>query len=218
MAGDIAMNYQIITGDCLDWMAEYEGVGIDCVVTDPPYGIDFRGKAWDAEIPPWLEPARLVAPVVVFTTAPVTQWDYPRPNWVGCWYRPASNSRSLLGGLCHWSPILFYGKPRVGLDTISIHAMSWGRDPEEHGHHPTPKPVRLMRWIIEYCTAPGGTILDPFCGSGTTGVACIETGRNFIGIEINPEYADIARARCEKAERQPDLFVKPPKPVQETLL
>ena len=56
--------------------------------------------------------------------------------------------------------------------------------------------------IIERYTRPGDLILDPFCGSGTTGVACVQTGRRFIGIELDPGYADIARARIAKAAEQ----------------
>jgi DNA modification methylase len=84
--------------------------------------------------------------------------------------------------------------------------------------HPTQKPVPLMRWCIEqFPTAK--TILDPFMGSGTTGVACVKLGRKFIGIEIDPKYFDIACRRIEAAYAQPDLFVAPPapKPVQQSL-
>ncbi len=68
--------------------------------------------------------------------------------------------------------------------------------------HPTQKPVALMRRIINDYTEPGDLILDPFCGSGTTGVACVQTGRRFIGIEIDEGYADIARARIANAAEQ----------------
>jgi site-specific DNA-methyltransferase (adenine-specific) len=66
--------------------------------------------------------------------------------------------------------------------------------------HPTQKPVAVMAWIIEHYTKPGNTVLDPFMGSGTTGVACVQTGRNFIGIEIDPGYFEIAKRRIEQAQ------------------
>ena len=66
--------------------------------------------------------------------------------------------------------------------------------------HPTVKPLSLMRWLIRLLKAD--TILDPFMGSGTTGVACVEEGRSFIGIELNPEYVDLARRRIEAASAQ----------------
>jgi site-specific DNA-methyltransferase (adenine-specific)/modification methylase len=83
--------------------------------------------------------------------------------------------------------------------------------------HPTQKPVSLMRWCLERTRAT--TIIDPFMGSGTTGVACVKLGRKFIGIEIEPKYFDIACRRIEAAYAQPDLFVSPPapKPVQASL-
>ena len=69
--------------------------------------------------------------------------------------------------------------------------------------HPTTKPVELMRWCVAMTT---GDILDPFMGSGTTGVACMNLGRKFIGIEIERKYFDIARERIENAQRQARMF------------
>ena len=68
--------------------------------------------------------------------------------------------------------------------------------------HPTQKPVDLCRWLIEKSTDPGDTVLDPFMGSGTTGVACVQTGRNFIGIEVCEEYFKIAERRIAEAQLQ----------------
>ncbi len=67
--------------------------------------------------------------------------------------------------------------------------------------HPTVKPVALMRHLVKLVTQPGGTTLDPFTGSGTTGVAAINEGFNFIGFEMESEYKAIADARCAHAER-----------------
>ena len=71
-----------------------------------------------------------------------------------------------------------------------------------HKHHKNQKPLHLMARMIEFLTQPGDTILDPFMGSGTTGVACVQTGRNFIGIEIDEGYYNIAKARIEKAQAE----------------
>jgi DNA modification methylase len=82
--------------------------------------------------------------------------------------------------------------------------------------HPTQKPLALMRWCIGFLP-DAVTILDPFMGSGTTGVACVKLGRKFTGIELDPDYFDIACERIAKAYQQPDLFIESPtKPVQET--
>ena len=83
--------------------------------------------------------------------------------------------------------------------------------------HPTQKPVALMEWCLGFLP-DARTVLDPFMGSGTTLVACAKLGRKGIGIELDPDYFDIACRRVEEAYRQPDLFVeRPPKAHQEAL-
>lgn len=67
--------------------------------------------------------------------------------------------------------------------------------------HPTQKPLDLMLRLVELFTDPGDVVLDPFCGSGTTGVACLRLGRRFVGIELDPKYADVARERMQAEER-----------------
>jgi len=83
--------------------------------------------------------------------------------------------------------------------------------PSRDGQHPTEKPVPLMLELVELFTDPGVTVLDPFMGSGTTGVACVKLGRRFIGVEIDPGYFDLACARIERALTEPELFVRKPK-------
>ena len=91
--------------------------------------------------------------------------------------------------------------------------------PSRQGEHPTEKPVALMAELVGDFTQPGETILDPFAGSGTTGVACMRLGRKFIGIEKDPRYFEIAANRLQEAHKQGDLFVAPaPKAKQEALL
>lgn len=82
------------------------------------------------------------------------------------------------------------------------------------GLHPTEKPVSLMKEIIMDFTNPSEIILDPFMGSGTTGVACAKMGRKFIGIELNEDYFNLACERIEQAYKQPDLFIKKEKIIQ----
>lgn len=77
---------------------------------------------------------------------------------------------------------------------------------EERNGHPTQKPLALMQWCIDQCTNNPQTILDPFMGSGTTGVAAVQMGRKFIGIEREQKYFDIACKRIEDAQRQEKLF------------
>ena len=80
--------------------------------------------------------------------------------------------------------------------------------------HPTQKPIELMEWCLSLLP-DASTILDPFMGSGTTGVACVKLGRRFIGIEIEPRYFDIACRRIEEATKQPDLFIEPPREAEQ---
>ena len=85
--------------------------------------------------------------------------------------------------------------------------------------HPNEKPLSFVSRFIENHSSPGHKVLDPFMGSGTTGVACVNLGRKFIGIELEPKYFDIACERISEAYKQPRLFEEPaPKPVQETFL
>ena len=81
--------------------------------------------------------------------------------------------------------------------------------------HPTQKPLGLIKRLVGAMVPQHGTALDPFMGSGTTGVACAQLDRKFIGIEIEPKYFDIACERIQTAYDQPDLFIAPPaKPKQ----
>lgn len=83
--------------------------------------------------------------------------------------------------------------------------------------HPTQKPVALMKWCIEQAGVPQrGTILDAFMGSGTTGVAAVQMGRKFIGIEREPKYFDIACRRIEDAQRVQDMFAHEVRDAYET--
>ena len=73
-------------------------------------------------------------------------------------------------------------------------------------HHPTVKPVALMRWLVRLVTPPGGTVLDPFAGSGTTGIAAVLEDRSFIGIDNDDEYVPITDARVAHHAAQGSLF------------
>ena len=69
-------------------------------------------------------------------------------------------------------------------------------------HHPTVKPLKLMQYLVRLVTPPNGVCLDPFCGSGTTLMACVKEGFNYIGIEREAEYVKIAEARVEWIKKQ----------------
>ena len=119
-----------------------------------------------------------------------------------------------MGDLSHeygrqWEGIAFYPQEnhqfanRRPIDIISIPCV-----PAIHLQHPNEKPVALAKIILKQNV--GETILDPFMGSGTTGVACVRLGRKFIGIEIEPKYFEIAKRRIRDAQKETELFEKPP--------
>lgn len=100
-----------------------------------------------------------------------------------------------------------FGKPHYWNDDNNTKMSVW-RIPaaRDNNGHPCPFPIRLIEPIAQSTYPPDGIILDPFCGSGTTGVACVKTGRKFIGIEIDPGYCEIARKRISEAEQSKALF------------
>jgi DNA modification methylase len=79
---------------------------------------------------------------------------------------------------------------------------------------PTQKPIALMQWCLGFLT-PGKCVLDPFLGSGTSGVAAVKQGARFVGVEISPAYFDVACRRISDALARPDLFIEPPKPIKQ---
>lgn len=205
-------------GDCLEVLPTLGKV--DAVVTDPPYGT--RVTEWDLPMSP-----ATVSEVMAHCDG-YSAWFYSntrladilnairatgRDAWVMPWLK--TNAMGFERRFApQWVPIV------VGY-TGSL--PFWGQDvvhcpiiPQDVGH-PTPKPIPVTQWLVDRC---GGTIiLDPFMGSGTTGVACVNLGRKFIGIERHEPYFDIACRRIEEAYRQPRLFAEPkPKATQEALL
>jgi len=190
--------------DGIQFMRSLQPKSIGAIITDPPYGLDFQGESWDSFIPEWITEARRVAKIVAFTTAPTTQWDYPRPDWVSCWYREAAQSRTIYGSFNHWSPVLIYGdKPSFTVDSIKLHAIKHNSPDVDH---PSPKPLALMRWLVLSMSAEGDTVLDPFMGSGSTGVACVQLGRSFIGCDLKAEYVAIAESRIQSAVLSPSFL------------
>lgn len=111
--------------------------------------------------------------------------------------------------VCAWAGTGFAKWNAGGKRGVYTHCCN---PPTRHGGHPTEKPVSLMRELITDFTAFGDLICDPFMGSGTTGVACVKTGRRFVGIEREPKYFDMACHRISDALKSPDLFIKAPAP------
>ena len=202
-------NATLYLADCMEVLPTLGKV--DAVITDPPYGIganrqtlgkgkkDFdRGGNWDDTAPDvgmWLASADLVC----FWGGNYFADQLPITNDWLIWHK-LNDGRSFSECEMAWSN---FGKQTRHL---SHH---WSG--EEKGH-PTQKPLPVMLWCIEQAGKPQ-TILDPFMGSGTTGVAAIQLGRKFIGIEREPKYFDIACRRIEQAAAQGQLF-EPERPKQ----
>ena len=204
-------NVRLYLGDCREVLPH---VGkCDVCITDPPYGVEFRGNEWDKDIPEIATQLPSMFGRVAIVMGTEAAWSFPKPKWTACWARPASNSRSKVGGFSHWSPILLYGECKMRVDFKSWHAIAHAYP---HGFgHPSPKPECVMLWLAEELAEYGETIIDPFMGSGTTGVAAVQTGRAFVGIEIDPTYFEIAVRRIDKAIDAGALFAPVPPAVRE---
>jgi DNA modification methylase len=116
-------------------------------------------------------------------------------------YRPKASGSDRDYGLDGWRTIPGHercdrAEGSAGANNPRAGGRSEGRNP-----HPTVKPIALMRWLVRLLAPPNATILDPFMGSGSTGVAATLEGRGFIGCEMEPEYMEIAQARIRQAER-----------------
>jgi len=211
--GDDVSDIQLHLGDCLEVMKGIPDGSVDAVITDPPYGNNTEyGEYVDTKenlrelVEKFVPEARRIAKRVLITCGVANIHTYPRTDWILSWATPAGVGSSVWG-FCCWQPILAYGKdPYLSAgkgrrpDTVVFTGAA-----KKNGH-PCPKPLDIMKWIIERCTLSGETILDPFAGSGTTGVACVQTGRNFIGIETDPGYFAIAEKRIAEAQMQPRLL------------
>ena len=215
----VADVHKEIIGDCVLYRADCREVlptlcKVDAVVTDPPYGVNFA--EWDQSAAmDWLPAARLLAPSVYITTGIKNLHDWAAPDWIAAYSFPNGFKRATGGGFNSWEPVLIYGRNALQLDHKQFPPVA----SEKVEGHPCPKPLGPFRWLVAEATAPGACVLDPFMGSGTTGVACINLGRSFIGIEREPSYFDIACRRIEEAYKQPRLFDEPaPKAVQPSLL
>lgn len=219
---------RLILGDCLEVMQELGR--FDACVTDPPYGIGFQRGSGGKSIH---------SKGGSHNTKPIVGDDRPfdpAPFIVG---------KTIMFGGDHFAQRLPDGgmfhvwdkdpRGKMEWDSFSDAELLWtswttrrrvfrylwkGLCQEGAGekrHHPTQKPVALMEWCLGF-VPNAKTILDPFMGSGTTLVACQRFGRMGTGIEIDPEYFDIACRRVDEATRQADLFITPASsPTQEAM-
>jgi len=193
--------------DCRDVIGDVEA---DAIITDPPYGIGFAAQptkwqrrakkvpeAWDdATIPDVVNALPDMAEVCVvwggnYYVLPITR------GWL-MWRKPDAPP-SMAHGELAWTS----RDQNLRVKDWSIAATN-----AERVGHPTQKPVRIMSWTMEETGVPeGATVLDPFMGSGSTAIACIRTGRPFIGVERDPDHFNTAVERIRRELAQGDLFL-----------
>lgn len=204
---------RLILGDCMEVMQEIGPV--DAVVTDPPYGIGITksnrlavsrgmgGKSWDDSIPD-INKLPLHLPSIVWGG---NYFDLP-PNRGFLIWDKNNAGRDFADVEFAW----------CNLDMVARRMVFRPMNMDGGKQHPTQKPIIIMEWCLGF-VPDAETVLDPFMGSGTTLVACAKMGRKGIGIDLDPEYYEIACKRVEEAYRQPDMFVQAPQatPTQESM-
>lgn len=229
MREEIIGRARLICGDCREVLPTLDG--IDRVITDVPYGVaggwgsglrqasaraaksDYQAAFTDdrdyiaTTVVPAISECIAFAKSVAVTTGLKNMWLYPEPRHVGAFQYPGSTVMSAWGPML-WQPILFYGNdPHQG--RLRPDSRPNCNDVDRDTPHPCPKPLRQWQWLVERASLADETVLDPFMGSGTTGVACHALGkRQFVGIELDPKHFETACRRIEDAQRQGDLFLK----------
>ena len=219
---EVIGNATLYLGDCREILPTLGKV--DAVITDPPYGLDYPYNSYAdtpenlaALVTDFVPLARAIAQRVIVFPGVHNLWVYPKADWVVSWsWRSTSHFGK--AGYNMWQPVLFYGVDLKQFGNVngitktdSIHyadSNGIGFLGEDVKGHPCPKPAKVMRWLVQRFCEDGGTVVDPFTGSGTTGVAAMQLGRRFIGVEMDSKYFDIACRRIEDAQRQGDMLVQ----------
>jgi site-specific DNA-methyltransferase (adenine-specific) len=221
----LADDVEVWLGDCRDCLSLIGRV--DAVISDPPYGISHvkgaggKGKHSRRNIAPIFGDDADFDPLPWLKFGNVLLWGashfaarLPHGRWL-IWDKLAG-----LESFDSFSDVEIAWHSQRGAERMFRHmwkGICQASEKDALREHPTQKPVALMEWCIKQSGYPG-IILDPYMGSGTTGVACVNLGRKFIGIEREERYFDIARRRISEALSSPRLpFDEPVKPVQEPL-
>lgn len=220
------MTVQLFHGDCLDILPTLAAGSVNAVVTDPPFGIDFKynthddsPEEYDVLINKFVEQSnRICTDGFIFVWQAMLQCK----NWHK-WFK---DDYRIFAGLKNFvqfrptpvqfsfDPVIFWKNGKPDLNPVAgmrdYHMGNTAKYVAEKSNgHPCPRPLNTVSYIVAMVTKQTGTILDPFMGSGTTGVAAVKLGRNFIGIEKDEKYFAIAQRRIAQAEAQPALLEIP---------
>ena len=207
-------------GDCRDVLP---GLGkVDAVVTDPPYGIgadsamaaasgfqgggmlaakrEYRATNWDSAP---IDDNLIAAIIAKAKSVIIFGGNYYALPATSCWLVWDKE----VNGHFADCELAWTNLPKAVRRIRYMWNGMLRANGEQRGDHPTQKPIGVMKWCIGHLPKTAATILDPFMGSGTTGVAAVQMGRRFIGIERDLGYFDIACRRIEQAQRQGDMFI-----------
>ncbi len=208
-------NVDLRLGDCLEIMKTLDADSVDAVITDPPYGIGVN-TAWLSALhvqrgkPACHSDDSLVGDDGSLNLSWVTNYErwlvfgFPYISLIGAtgwlvWDKWPGVTGGRLGNPVEMASTNAWRGFRL---SRVLWAGFYRAARERRYAHPTQKPELLLRECVLAVTQPGSVVFDPFMGSGTTGVACVQTGRNFIGIEINEGYFKIAEHRIADARAQ----------------
>lgn len=199
--------FNLINDDCIKQIKQMEDKSVDLIFADFPYGnltdyssyVDTKDNLKElvnAVMPEILR----VGKRALITCGVANIYLYPEPTWTLCWHIPAGVGSSSWG-FSTWQPILAYGKDPYLQNKLGRRpdSLTMTKRSPKNGH-PCPKPLEVMEWIVNRGSMPDEIVFDPFMGSGTTGVACAKLNRQFIGIELDTQYFNIASERIKQAE------------------
>lgn len=196
--------------------------GVHALISDPPYGINLKTNFADRKCSRMTEannyapiagddvefdPSHLLSfPVVALFGA---NYFSPRLPKADQWFVWDKRCGMAVNDMSDAELVWVKGTSRISTRLLQHmwNGMLKDSERDQRRVHPTQKPVAVMKWIIEQITKPDQIVADPYMGSGSTGVAAVESGRQFIGCELSPDYFDIACRRIEDAQRQGDMFI-----------
>jgi len=208
---------QLYHGDCLEILPTLEIENINICLTDPPYGISYDAshkkykngiarKSADWDVAPYDPTPLLIFERLIIWGGNCFASRLPdSPYWL-TWIKTVRNNTKIRQAEFE----LAWTRGCIKRPQVFRHLWIGAYRDSESGVknvHPTQKPIALMRWCLEISKVPKeATVVDPYMGSGTTGVACVKTGRDFIGIEIDQGDFEIAEKRIKEAQLQMRLF------------